>query len=458
MQSPEHLDEGTVHAWLDGQLSPDEGAALEAHASACATCAALVAEARGYLAGASSILSALDGPGQSAAPPRAGADVVPLAPRAPRASAAPRRAPRRWVMPGAVAATMLLAVATTLTMRERERSAESAVTSMDRAPVGDRTAAAPAPQFATPVAPTPTAADGGSATNAARGALPPIVAPAPREETPARALAKAAAEPAAEQTLVATPAPPPTAPSAAVAQRATANVEADFSGRGVAGGVAKGMARDAAAPAAAPASPVSAAVTVTGRVTDEQARPVVGAAVQALGVGAQTDAEGRYALQLPATRMERGDSVAVTVRRIGYQPAMRLVPIGTAEPPRVDVALRSAAVSLSEVVVTSVPAEREKRLRAGMAPPTDARAWIGCWAVERPPAGVPPRVRLDTTQQAGIRGTFRVLSASEASPAPIGWWRPTTAGPAQGLEGSTRIVLLAPLPNDTVTVRRAACP
>jgi Putative zinc-finger len=56
----QHLDEGMVHAWLDGALSADEAARVERHAAECADCAALVAEARGLVAGASRILSALD--------------------------------------------------------------------------------------------------------------------------------------------------------------------------------------------------------------------------------------------------------------------------------------------------------------------------------------------------------------------------------------------------------------
>ena len=56
----QHLDEGTIHAWLDGALDAEEAARVEQHASECATCAAAVAEARGFVAGASRILTALD--------------------------------------------------------------------------------------------------------------------------------------------------------------------------------------------------------------------------------------------------------------------------------------------------------------------------------------------------------------------------------------------------------------
>ena len=55
-----HLDEGTIHAWLDGALAPDESARVEAHANSCTECAALVAEARGLIAASSRVLSSLD--------------------------------------------------------------------------------------------------------------------------------------------------------------------------------------------------------------------------------------------------------------------------------------------------------------------------------------------------------------------------------------------------------------
>ena len=56
----EHLDEGTIHAWLDGALPPDESARIESAVASCAECAALVAEARGLIAASSRILSSLD--------------------------------------------------------------------------------------------------------------------------------------------------------------------------------------------------------------------------------------------------------------------------------------------------------------------------------------------------------------------------------------------------------------
>lgn len=56
----QHLDEGTIHAWLDGALDADEAARVEQHAAECAACSTAIAEARGFVAGASRILGALD--------------------------------------------------------------------------------------------------------------------------------------------------------------------------------------------------------------------------------------------------------------------------------------------------------------------------------------------------------------------------------------------------------------
>src|SRR5436305_728077 len=56
----QHLDDGIIHAWLDGALDAEESARVERRAAECAACAAAVAEARGLVAGATRILTALD--------------------------------------------------------------------------------------------------------------------------------------------------------------------------------------------------------------------------------------------------------------------------------------------------------------------------------------------------------------------------------------------------------------
>lgn len=58
--SVDHLDEGPIHAWLDGALAEADAASVEAHVMACAECQAAVAEARGLMAMGSAILAKLD--------------------------------------------------------------------------------------------------------------------------------------------------------------------------------------------------------------------------------------------------------------------------------------------------------------------------------------------------------------------------------------------------------------
>jgi hypothetical protein len=104
----QHLDEGTVHAWLDGALSAEESAGVERHIAQCKECAALVAEARGMIAGASRVVSALDVvPG----------GVIPKAPRATTASMSLWRSLHLTPSRAALAATLVIAVSTLLTLR-----------------------------------------------------------------------------------------------------------------------------------------------------------------------------------------------------------------------------------------------------------------------------------------------------------------------------------------------------
>ena len=56
----QHLDDGTIHARLDGALGADDAQGIDAHVSACGACADRVAEARGLIAASSRILMALD--------------------------------------------------------------------------------------------------------------------------------------------------------------------------------------------------------------------------------------------------------------------------------------------------------------------------------------------------------------------------------------------------------------
>lgn len=66
-----HLDEGTIHSWLDGALDATQSREIEVHVAQCSVCAAAVAEARGFVAGASRILLALDDVPAGVTPKRA---------------------------------------------------------------------------------------------------------------------------------------------------------------------------------------------------------------------------------------------------------------------------------------------------------------------------------------------------------------------------------------------------
>jgi anti-sigma factor RsiW len=54
--SMSHVDEGTLHAYLDGELPPSERAATDAHLAQCATCRGALAEERALLERASVLL------------------------------------------------------------------------------------------------------------------------------------------------------------------------------------------------------------------------------------------------------------------------------------------------------------------------------------------------------------------------------------------------------------------
>lgn len=64
----QHPEEGTLHAYIDGELSAAETAALELHIGKCALCAAALAEARGFVAAASRVITTLDAAPASAIP------------------------------------------------------------------------------------------------------------------------------------------------------------------------------------------------------------------------------------------------------------------------------------------------------------------------------------------------------------------------------------------------------
>ena len=134
----DHPDEGLIHAWLDDALGAAEAERLAAHVGGCAECQARVAEARGLIAGASRIVAALDDAPAGARPGWAqSARVEPGSAGEVAVTSAAARAPQgslwRWlrVTPGraAVAATILVAIGITLTHEHVAEDSVRAVTS-----------------------------------------------------------------------------------------------------------------------------------------------------------------------------------------------------------------------------------------------------------------------------------------------------------------------------------------
>ena len=69
-----HLDEGTLHALLDGELNPNEAREVQGHLGTCAACGSRLQEVKQFLAEADRLVGALEvpaGPAASAAPSRA---------------------------------------------------------------------------------------------------------------------------------------------------------------------------------------------------------------------------------------------------------------------------------------------------------------------------------------------------------------------------------------------------
>ena len=104
-----HLDEGTLHALLDGELETTEVAEIQAHLGSCSACGLRLREAKEFLGEADRMIAEVDvGPGlrppvlpsmaEAAPPPRGEAQVEPPAPR-PRPRPRPPLADKQPVVP-----------------------------------------------------------------------------------------------------------------------------------------------------------------------------------------------------------------------------------------------------------------------------------------------------------------------------------------------------------------------
>lgn len=175
----QHLEEGTIHAWLDGALSAAEQASVEQHVRQCAECAAMVAEARGMIAGAARIVSALDVVPGGVIPQRQAASkaTVPVS---------LWRSLRLTPLRAGLAASLMIAAASLFAVRRE------AIVAVKDSTAPQIAVASPAPQPAPTVKPQP------ASPPAAKRKAPQIAALAPA--LPVMADAKASARDSLEAT------------------------------------------------------------------------------------------------------------------------------------------------------------------------------------------------------------------------------------------------------------------
>lgn len=438
-----HLEEGTVHAWLDGALDPQEAAAVEAHAAACEQCAALVAEARGLIAAASRILLALDdersgvteaadasvarvfaaaraadaGEEHSAGVPAAAGD-VPAAgdPEPGVVPLAPRRRVQAWRWRVA-AGVLIVAGGAALVLQDddwrstgakmaRERAASSASIAADSRGAtstrdGNPEASTPPGSVTTLAAPPSVAGQGAAAPSAPTVVRTPTPVPGTGSATEVRPEPEPLAAGVAGRGDVAKVAEvPPSAPAVSDAVRGevspaprttvAAAPPAPLAQAAGARAVAVPRRDTAAGEPGVPAAERMAAFTVgetrlfRGRVRSADSQePIAGAMLYVPGAAAAvvTDTAGRFALPVAP------DDSVVVVRRVGYV-AERVELARVPERDSALVTLRPSVSRVSEATVSDVgadapgPALLEAWLAEG-ASPDDPRVTgaSGCWAL-----------------------------------------------------------------------------
>jgi hypothetical protein len=388
----DHPDEGTIHAWLDGAFDAPTSAAIEAHVASCPSCTERVAEARGLIAGASRVVSALDDVPSGVTPAWGRAPSSTDASTTARTGGAWRRF-RVTPVRAAIAATILVALGVTLT---RERTAPEAE-------LAKSTVAATSTKAAAPVLPHDRLLDSAVKRNIAAASPPRIVEAAPGPSVSAPPVA--AQSPAALADTTARPRVA-VARGAIRAERESARVEPD---RPVMSTAAAGAAADADRREMAATLKAEGALASRVPVRKEVAAPVAPAAEcfrveSANGTPASwgtvplpfvvaLDTTGRSARVSAADRssdsravVTRGgdDSLTFQLRRIGYTGTLTLGAAGDVRPG----VMRSAPLmtQLSQVVATSAePQDTGKsvtRRRARAAPNTVRES--------APSAAVPP--------------------------------------------------------------------
>jgi len=219
-------------------------------------------------------------------------------------------------------------------------------------------------------------------------------------------------------------------------------------------------------------------ITLAGKVTTESGVPVGYAEVviPALGLGATTRDDGRYAILIPSARAAAGQTITVTARRLGYKPVTAQVTLtsGVAEK---DFTLAPNPLQLGEIVVTGAgtSAEAEKLGNVRNNVPAEAIQRSNEANVVQAIAGKAPNV--EVTSSGGepgassyirIRGARTLTGNSQPlfvvdgvpvdnSTASTGSWDPQDgSGPADGTTQQNRAVDLNPNDIESVEILKGA--
>jgi hypothetical protein len=355
----QHLDEGTIHAWLDGELPLEERSAVEAHLASCEECKAAVAEARGFIAASSRILTALDSvPG----------GVLPATSTG--IGTAPPTVHRRFVVSRAwmaAAAVLVLSTVTVIAIRPGSDAAQLRVAAAERDEKKQESSAPPAeekPLAAAPSvsnAPAPMQANAAPAADASKSVdqkerLKSRLEAPRQSPSPARA-----PQPVAGAGGVS--AQPATPPEASALAKDAADKRADAASR------YESMSAQGNAVRAQSA-------TISGRVTSDAGAPLASASVvlQGANIGTITHGDGSYSLSVPAS-FAKGQTVSLVAKLIGYKAAVAPITLDSA-PVAHDFVLNSNPLGLSEVTITgegtTSPSEKLGAAAADSASAADA--------------------------------------------------------------------------------------
>jgi hypothetical protein len=332
----EHLDEGTIHAWLDGELPPAEAAALEDHAKRCGACGHMVSEARGLTAASTRILKSLDEVPSRVVP--LGVEAlrhrapVPRAGRVEPASNVQRRAKRVWFrrpQVAAAAALLLVAVGTWRVAREQpsatvadfaapvvQPEAPTAGTLLDSGALSGATAAKNEVAQGAPASAAVGAAQAKKAPSATALAANPRAEARPAENVPAQGAASASADVGPGRARQAAP----QVMADAVAERKTTG---DSSGRAQPTQSVGFRSRTDTVPRAVAPDSLSRRmtleeVTVTGASQSTKPMPVNPAMVDSVASGEARRLAGEREAALSSTR----DSAANPPNRAAGAPAL----------------------------------------------------------------------------------------------------------------------------------------